>query len=41
MVISKDDNKVLLPTDSENTHGYWFGFETDTQRITPVFKAQS
>ena len=31
----------FLPTDSENTHGYWFGFETDTQRITPVFKAQS
>ena len=29
----------FLPTDSENTHGYWFGFETDTQRITPVFKA--
>ena len=31
----------FLPTDSENTHGYWFGFETDTQRITPVFKAKS
>ena len=31
----------FLPTDSENIHGYWFGFETETQRITPVFKAKS
>ena len=31
----------FLPTDSENIHGYWFGFETDTQRTTPVFKAKS
>ena len=31
----------FLPTDTEYTHGYWFGFETDTQRITPVFKAKS
>ena len=31
----------FLPTDSENTHGYWFGFETETQRLTPVFKAKS
>ena len=31
----------FLPTDTENTHGYWFGFETETQRITPVFKAKS
>ena len=31
----------FLPTDSENMHGYWFGFETETQRITPVFKAKS
>ena len=31
----------FLPTDSENTHGYWLAFETDTQRITPVFKAKS
>ena len=31
----------FLPADSENMHGYWFGFETDTQRITPVFKAKS
>ena len=31
----------FLPTDSEDMHGYWFGFETETQRITPVFKAKS
>ena len=31
----------FLPTDSEDIHGYWFGFETETQRITPVFKAKS
>ena len=31
----------FLPTDSENIHGFWFGFETDSQRITPVFKAKS
>ena len=31
----------FLPTDTENTHGYWFGFQTETQRITPVFKAKS
>jgi len=31
----------FLPTDSENIHGYWFGFETETQRTTPVFKAKS
>ena len=31
----------FLPTDTENTHGYWFGFETERQRITPVFKAKS
>ena len=31
----------FLPTDTENAHGYWFGFETETQRITPVFKAKS
>ena len=31
----------FLPTDEENLHGYWFGFETETQRTTPVFKAQS
>ena len=31
----------FLPTDEEGQHGYWFGFETETQRLTPVFKAQS
>ncbi len=31
----------FLPTDEENQHGYWFGFETETQQTTPVFKAQS
>ena len=31
----------FLPTDPEATQGYWFGFETETQRITPVFKAKS
>ena len=31
----------FLPTDQEAQHGYWFGFETKTQQIKPVFKAQS
>jgi hypothetical protein len=31
----------FLPTDFENNHGYWFGFETETQKVLPVFKAQS
>ena len=31
----------FLPTDTEAQHGYWFGFETETQQITPVFKAKS
>lgn len=31
----------FLPTDSEGLHGYWFGFETETQKTTPVFKAKS
>ena len=31
----------FLPTDTESLHGYWFGFETETQRITPIFKAKS
>ena len=31
----------FLPTDTECLHGYWFGFETETQRITPIFKAKS
>ena len=31
----------FLPTDPEAQHGYWFGFETETQQIKPVFKAKS
>ena len=31
----------FLPTDIECLHGYWFGFETESQKITPVFKAKS
>ena len=31
----------FLPTDPESQHGYWFGFETESQKITPVFKAKS
>ena len=31
----------FLPTDAEASHGYWFGFEAETQKITPVFKAKS
>ena len=31
----------FLPTDAETSHGYWFGFEAETQKITPVFKAKS
>lgn len=31
----------FLPTDAEGLHGYWFGFETDIQKPTPVFKAKS
>ena len=41
---AEDDTFTTLPStrvDTKNTHGYWFGFETETQRITPVFKAKS
>lgn len=31
----------FLPTDADGLHGYWFGFETEIQKITPVFKAKS
>lgn len=31
----------FLPTDDEGLHGYWFGFETELQKIEPVFKAKS
>ena len=29
----------FLPSSSNLTTGYWFGFETDTQKASPVFKA--
>ena len=31
----------FLPTDEEGLQGYWFGFETETQQLTPIFKAKS
>lgn len=31
----------FLPTDEAGEHGFWFGFETEIQKITPVFKAKS
>ena len=29
----------FLPTSSDKTKGYWFGFESEIQKATPVFKA--
>ena len=29
----------FLPVTNDLTKGYWFGFESDTQKVTPVFKA--
>ena len=29
----------FLPIDEEG-HGYWFGFESEIQKIEPVFKAK-
>ncbi len=29
----------FLPTTEEGQHGYWFGFESEIQKIQPVFKA--
>ena len=29
----------FLPISNDMTRGYWFGFESDTQKATPVFKA--
>ena len=29
----------FLPVDEEG-HGYWFGFESEIQKIKPVFKAK-
>ncbi|WP_291528336.1 B12-binding domain-containing radical SAM protein [Bacteroides sp. UBA939] len=31
----------FLPTDEESNHGYWFGFESEIQKVEPVFKAES
>ena len=31
----------FLPADTEDLHGYWFGFDANTQRTTPIFKAKS
>lgn len=31
----------FLPTDEKELHGYWFGFESEIQKIRPVFKARS
>ena len=31
----------FLPTDEEGLQGYWFGFEKESQQITPIFKAKS
>lgn len=31
----------FLPVDEAGEHGYWFGFESETQKIEPVFKARS
>ena len=31
----------FLPTDTDCIHGYWFGFETEVQKTTPVFEAKS
>jgi len=31
----------FLPMDKEAKHGYWFGFETETQQTKPVFNAKS
>lgn len=30
----------FLPADDTEKHGYWFGFETETQTTIPVFKAK-
>lgn len=31
----------FLPTDETEQHGYWYGYESEIQKATPVFKAQS
>lgn len=31
----------FLPADEEGEHGYWFGFESEIQKASPVFKART
>ena len=31
----------FLPADEKGEHGYWFGFESEIQKVGPVFKARS
>ena len=31
----------FLPADTDTEHGYWFGFESEIQKIAPVFKART
>ena len=31
----------FLPTEEDEKHGYWFGFESEIQKASPVFKAIS
>ena len=31
----------FLPDEADGLHGWWFGFETERQQTTPVFKAKS
>ena len=31
----------FLPTDDEGLHGHWFGFETEIQKVEPVFRART
>ena len=31
----------FLPADEKGEHGYWFGFESEIQKASPVFKARN
>ena len=31
----------FLPADAKGEHGYWFGFESEIQKASPVFKART
>lgn len=37
----EDLRLCFLPTDEEMNRGYWFGFETEIQKVEPVFKAKN